>query len=60
MIFDEQKRIQEEYSEAYSRFFAENMSGRGVPARFTVHVADFPDKAASYEFCGVGLYQDTG
>ena len=25
--------------------------------RFTVHVADFPDKAASYEFCGVGLYQ---
>ena len=54
---EEQQRIYKEYSEAYSRFFAEHMSGRGVPARFTVHVADFPDKAASYEFCGVGLYQ---
>ena len=29
----------------------------GLPARFTVHVVDFPDKAASYEFYSVGLYQ---
>ena len=33
------------------------MPDTGVPSRFTVHVVDFPDKAASYEFYSVGLYQ---
>jgi len=54
---EEQQRIYKEYAQAYSTFFAEHMSDTGVPARFTVHVMDFPDKAASYEFYSVGLYQ---
>jgi hypothetical protein len=54
---EEQQRIYKEYTEAYSTFFAEQMSNTGVPSRFTVHVVDFPDKAASYEFYSVGLYQ---
>ena len=54
---EEQQRIYKEYSEAYSRFFAEEMTDTGVPSRFTVHVVDFPDKAASYEFYSVGLFQ---
>jgi len=54
---EEQQRIYKEYAEAYSTFFAEKMSNTGVPSRFTVHVVDFPDKAASYEFYSVGLYQ---
>jgi hypothetical protein len=33
------------------------MPDTGVPSRFTVHVMDFPDKAASYEFYSVGLHQ---
>jgi hypothetical protein len=28
-----------------------------VPARFTVHLLDVPDKAASYEFYSTALYQ---
>tara|TARA_B100000579_G_scaffold418450_1_gene416021 strand:- start:816 stop:1340 length:525 start_codon:yes stop_codon:yes gene_type:complete len=54
---EEQQRIYKEYGEAYSRFFAEQMPDTGVPSRFTVHVVDFPDKAASYEFYSVGLFQ---
>ncbi|MCC7264247.1 MAG: hypothetical protein IT369_17185 [Candidatus Latescibacteria bacterium] len=53
----EQQRLYKEYAEAYSGFFRDHMPGCGVPARFTVHVVDFPDKAASYEFYSVGLYQ---
>ncbi|NKB65481.1 MAG: hypothetical protein GKR89_00330 [Candidatus Latescibacteria bacterium] len=53
----EQKRLYKEYGEAYSGFFRDHMEGGGVPSRFTVHVVDFPDKAASYEFYSVGLYQ---
>ena len=53
----EQKRLREAYARAYSRFFAETMPDNGVPARFTVHVIDFPDTAASYEFYSVGLLQ---
>jgi hypothetical protein len=53
----EQKRLYNEYSAAYSGFFRDHMPDCGVPARFTVHVVDFPDKAASYEFYSVGLYQ---
>ena len=53
----EQQRLYKEYAEAYSGFFRDHMPDCGVPARFTVHVMDFPDKAASYEFYSVGLYQ---
>ena len=53
----EQQRLYTEYAEAYSGFFRDHMPEGGVPARFTVHVVDFPDKAASYEFYSVGLYQ---
>jgi hypothetical protein len=35
----------------------ENCPENGVPARFTVHVVDVPDRAASYEFYGTALYQ---
>ena len=54
---EEQQRIYRAYSEAYSDFFRDHMPETGVPSRFTVHVMDFPDKAASYEFYSVGLYQ---
>ncbi len=54
---DEQQRLYNEYAQAYSSFFHEQMPECGLPARFTVHVVDFPDKAASYEFYSVGLYQ---
>ena len=54
---EEQQRIYKAYSEAYSNFFRDHMPDTGVPSRFTVHVMDFPDKAASYEFYSVGLYQ---
>ena len=53
----EQLRLRSEYSEAYSTYFAEQLPDHGVPARFTVHVVDFPDEAASYEFYSVGLLQ---
>ena len=52
-----QQRIYTDYGKAYSDFFADHMSDTGVPSRFTVHLIDFPDKAASYEFYSVGLYQ---
>ena len=51
---EEQQRIYQEYAQAYSHFFRDCMPDTGVPARFTVHVVDFPDKAASYEFYSVG------
>ena len=54
---EEQERIYKDYAEAYSGFFRDHMPEGGVPARITVHVVDFPDKAASYEFYSVGLYQ---
>ena len=38
-------------------FFKEKCPENGLPARFTVHVVDFPDEAASYEFYSVGLLQ---
>lgn len=53
----EQRRLYRDYAEAYSSFFRDHMPDTGVPSRFTVHVVDFPDKAASYEFYSVGLYQ---
>ena len=53
----EQQRLREAYARAYGGFFREHCPDNGLPARFTVHVVDVPDRAASYEFYGVGLYQ---
>jgi hypothetical protein len=53
----EQDRLRRAYAEAYADFFATHLPENGVPCRFTVHVVDVPDKAASYEFYGVALLQ---
>ena len=53
----EQDRLRQAYARAYASFFRERCPDNGVPARFTVHLIDFPDKAASYEFYGTALYQ---
>ena len=53
----EQERLRTAYARAYGNFFREHCPDNGLPARFTVHVVDVPDRAASYEFYGVGLYQ---
>ncbi len=53
----EQERLRQAYAKAYAAFFRERCPDNGVPARFTVHVIDFPDRAASYEFYGTALYQ---
>ena len=55
----EQERLRTAYAEAYSGFFKDYLPENGVPARFTVHLVDVPDKAASYEFYGTALYQKT-
>jgi hypothetical protein len=54
---EEQKRLREAYARAYGNFFKEKCPDNGLPARFTVHVVDVPDRAASYEFYGTALYQ---
>jgi hypothetical protein len=51
------KRLRAEYAEAYSGFFADTLPDHGLPCRFTVHVVDVPDTAASYEFYSVALLQ---
>jgi len=53
----EQDRLRRAYAEAYAGFFADELPENGVPCRFTVHLVDVPDKAASYEFYGVALLQ---
>src|SRR5215217_7910985 len=53
----EQQRLYSEYEEAYAGYFAEHLPDNGVPCRFTVHVVDVPDTAASYEFYGTALLQ---
>jgi hypothetical protein len=53
----EQDRLRKAYAEAYSGFFADNLPENGVPCRFTVHLVDVPDKAASYEFYSTALFQ---
>ena len=53
----EQDRLRQAYFQGYSSFFRERCPNNGLPARFTVHLIDFPDKAASYEFYGTALYQ---
>ena len=50
-------RLREAYRRAYGGYFREHCPDNGLPARFTVHVVDVPDRAASYEFYGVALYQ---
>ena len=53
----EQERLRKAYAEAYRDVFARYLPENGVPARFTVHLLDVPDRAASYEFYGIALYQ---
>ncbi len=53
----EQDRLRQAYAEAYASYFAEHLPENGVPCRFTVHLVDVPDKAASYEFYSTGLLQ---
>jgi len=53
----EQDRLRAAYAEAYAGYFAEHLPENGVPCRFTVHLVDVPDKAASYEFYGTALLQ---
>jgi hypothetical protein len=51
------ERLRAAYADAYASFFATELPDHGVPARFTVHVVDVPDKAASYEFAATALLQ---
>lgn len=53
----ERERLSQAYRRAYAGFFRDRCPDNGVPARFTVHVVDVPDRAASYEFYGTALYQ---
>jgi hypothetical protein len=53
----EQQRLYQAYREAYGNWFRTHCPENGLPARFTVHVVDVPDKAASYEFYSTALYQ---
>ena len=53
----EQDRLRAAYAQGYREFFATYLPDNGVPARFTVHLTDVPDKAASYEFYATALYQ---
>jgi hypothetical protein len=53
----EQDRLRKAYFEAYQGFFRDYLPENGVPARFTVHLLDVPDKAASYEFYSTAMYQ---
>lgn len=53
----EQERLRQAYRRAYGGWFKQHCPDNGVPARFTVHVVDVPDRAASYEFYGVALLQ---
>jgi hypothetical protein len=53
----EQERLKQAYRRAYGGWFKEHCPENGVPARFTVHVVDVPDRAASYEFYGTALLQ---
>ena len=53
----EQDRLRRAYAEAYAAYFADHLPDNGVPCRFTVHVVDVPDRAASYEFYATALLQ---
>jgi hypothetical protein len=56
----EQDRLRKAYADAYRSFIATYLPEHGLPARFTVHLVDVPDKAASYEFYSTALYQRGG
>ena len=53
----EVERLRAAYGKAYRNWWATHCPGNGLPCRFTVHVVDVPDRAASYEFYSVGLLQ---
>ncbi len=53
----ERDRLRRAYAEAYAGFFADHLPDNGLPCRFTVHVVDVPDQAASYEFYATALLQ---
>jgi hypothetical protein len=53
----EQERLRKAYFDAYQGYFRDTLPDNGVPARFTVHLLDVPDKAASYEFYATALFQ---
>jgi hypothetical protein len=50
-------RLRTAYARAYAAYFRDNLPDHGLPARFTVHVVDVPDPAASYEFYTTALLQ---
>jgi len=51
------ERLRAAYAKAYRGWWQAYMPDHGLPCRFTVHVVDVPDAAASYEFYSVGLLQ---
>jgi len=53
----ELERLRTAYGRAYAAYFRERLPRHGLPARFTVHVIDVPDQAASYEFYTTALLQ---
>jgi hypothetical protein len=55
---DECTRLRTEYGTAYRKYFDER--DMAFPCRYTVHLVDSPDTAASYEFYSVGLLQKGG
>ncbi len=54
---EECDRLRQAYARAYRNWWAQNCPDHGLPCRFTVHVVDLPDSAASYAFYSVGLLQ---
>ena len=55
----ELERLRSAYARAYRNYFKQHCPANGLPARFTVHVVDVPDRAASYEFYATALYQSS-
>jgi hypothetical protein len=53
----ERERLRRAYARAYGGYFRERLPAHGLPARFTVHLTDVPDPAASYEFYATALLQ---
>ena len=53
----EVSRLRSAYIRAYGAFFRDHLPNHGLPVRFTVHVVDVPDAAASYEFYATAIYQ---
>ncbi|MBU6359469.1 MAG: hypothetical protein KGS46_05535 [Chloroflexi bacterium] len=50
-------RLRAAYFKAYRAWWTTHCPDNGLPCRFTVHVVDVPDRAASYEFYSVALLQ---